>query len=598
MVWKYITDYDTLDAAIPEIMKYPVISLDVETRGLNVFKDALLLVQIGTPKEVFIFDARILNLQHLFDSLQHYTGITVLHNAKFDCKYTRRYYGYLPGRIFDTMLAETLIDAGVGQLYSSLNYLSTTYLNRPLVKEIRATFAEATAFFSDEQLNYAADDAISTLQLYPILDQRINDLNLQRVAELEFNMVKVVVDMELTGVCFNRPTWQACADRTLIDLEVAQTEFESALLKVGSINVQATKKGAIYTKEIPSAEINLNSPIQMTALLRKLGVNVPNTRAETLSEVEHPVIQLLVNYRKLAKRASTYGLNFFEYINPITGRIHSGFNQIGADTGRFSSEDPNLQNIINPDKDKTAPNYRAAFVASPDYSLVIADYSQIELRILAEVSKEPKFIKAYADGADLHTLTATLMYHIDASAVQPYQRSLAKNTNFAMAYGSGAHNLSRKFKIPLHEAEVLVANFHKGYPTLSSFLTRSGQDSVINHYSKTLLGRRRNFQIPSISNPEFKRIVSAIKRQGTNHIVQGSSADMTKLAMWALYNSVPELGGRLLLTVHDEVVSEFPNDCKQDGARMVEEKMLEAGRELITSVPVCVEVHTNTYWSK
>lgn len=598
MVWKYITDYETLDDAVPEIMKHEAISLDVETRGLDVFTDALLLVQIGTPNEVFIFDARLLNLRGLFERLAEYRGIVCLHNAKFDCKYLRHYYGYLPYRIFDTMLAESLISAGVGQLYSSLNYLSTTYLGRPLVKEIRESFAEATAFFSDEQLNYAADDAISTLALYPILNERLTEYGLQATADLEFEIVKVVVDMELTGVNFDRGVWQECYNKTLTDLQVSQAEFYQMLLPIGVINVPAKQKGVDIIKNIPAAEINLNSPIQIRALLNKFGIKVPNTSVETLAEVDHPIVQQLVQYRKLSKRAGTYGINFFEYINPITGRVHTQFNQIGTDTGRFSSDSPNLQNIPNPAKDKDAPNYRAAFVASPGYVMVIADYSQIELRILAEVSKEPKFIKAYADGADLHTLTATLMYHIDAKDVQPNQRSTAKNTNFAVAYGSGAANLSRKFKIPMGEAEVLINNFHKGYPVLSAFLNRSGQDAVINHYSKTLLGRRRNFQIPSITSPDFKRLIGAIKRQGTNHIIQGTSADMTKLAKLALYKSVEELGGRLLLTVHDEIVTEFPERFKAEGCKLVEECMVKAGQQLISSVPVLVDVHANTFWSK
>jgi DNA polymerase I len=598
VVWKYITDYESLEETIPEIMKHEVISLDVETRGLDVFTDPLLLVQIGTPNEVFIYDARVLNLQELFDKLQFYKGITCLHNAKFDCKYLRKYYNYLPYKIFDTMIAESLATAGVGQLYSSLNYLSTTYLNRPLVKEIRESFADATAFFSDDQLNYAADDAISTLQLYPILNQQLSDLGLQDVADLEFEIVKVVTDMELSGVNFSREIWQECYNKTLEDLIIAESQFKESVLKIGFLVVPAKKNGVEYMKEIPSNEINFNSPIQVRALLNRFGLKVPDTSVETLSEINHPLVQQLVTYRKLTKRAGTYGLNFFEYINPITGRIHAQFNQIGTETGRFSSDSPNLQNIPNPAKDKNAPNYRAAFIATPGYVMVIADYSQIELRILAEVSKEPKFIKAYADGADLHTLTATLMYHIDAGAVQPEQRSLAKNTNFAMAYGSGASNLAHKFRIPMREAEVLVENFHKGYPVLSSFLTRSGQDAVINHYSKTLLGRRRNFQIPSITNPDFKRVISSIKRQGTNHIVQGTSADMTKMAKVALYNTVGQLNGRLLLTVHDEIVAEFPEKFKEEGCKLVEQSMIEAGQKLISSVPVLVEVHANSFWSK
>ena len=596
----YITDQREALASTEIINKYKYAGLDIETNGLDVFESTILLVQITVPDDdltTYIYDARVLNMKEILNNLSNEV-IYILHNGKFDLKFLRHNYGFLPSHLFDTMLAETLLTCGIGKLYSSLNDLTNKYLGYGLVKEIRNSFAEQIVFFSDEQLNYAADDAIAEVRLYPILAQKLVDLGLERVSSIEFRLTRVLVDMELVGVKFDEGIWKSNIDKTLVHKKASEETLRNLYSKVGNIEVKRKQKGVEVIDTLDAGKINLNSYQQVLPVLAAFGINVSSTSFETLSNIDHPAAKALLEYRKYAKRLNAFGQSYIDdYVRG--GRVHAGVGQIGTYTGRFAYESPNLQQVINPKKDKDKDvNYRTAFIADDGYLMLKCDYSQIELRLATEISQESEFIKAYENGLDLHTLTASKVFHIPYDEVdhEGKDRTIAKNINFASLYGSGPSNLVAKFQISMKEAVRILDEFHHAYPQLSRTLQSLGDNTVINGYAKTIFGRRRNFQIPSFSSSDFFGDLASIKREGTNHAIQGSSADMTKLAMVNLYDNLIPYGGQLLITVHDEIVSQVPEEFGDIGAEAVIETMLDAGRQMIHVIPVEVDLLKGHSW--
>lgn len=232
------------------------------------------------------------------------------------------------------------------------------------------------------------------------------------------------------------------------------------------------------------------------------------------------------------------------------------------------------------------------------YVMISADYSQVELRIAAIVSQEPKLLNAYNSNKDVHRQTASFIYQVQLEEVTESQRSTGKNTNFAMLYESGAWNLSRKFRIPIKEAEHILTAFKSNYLYLTKWKDSYGREVIANGYAETLLGRKRYFLVPGFYSQSFESEIAKIKREGINHRIQGTSADVTKLAMIKLHKPIKFLGGRLLLSVHDEIVSEVPEECSEEANSMIKNLMGEAFMELVPGISIKVDTHIGTCWTK
>ncbi len=604
-MWKYITTKEDALRALQHIHPYKYLALDIECTGLNPFTDNLLLVQIGIPDIEYIFDARILDVGEILfeldkDSFEHtYMG----HNLKFDIKFLRVKYGWLPTSVYDTMIAESLITAGIGKVMSSLNDVTFKYTGTRLAKEIRSSFSEEIVFFTDQQLNYAADDVRVIPLIAEAQDKKLIEYDLFDIAyNIEFPLIPIVVDMEIGGVCFDSKRWMEIYDVTKARRQVAEVELRNMLRAAGKVKVERKQKGVKVIDEIEACEINLNSYQQLIPTLAAFGVKVTSTSFDTLSNISNPVVEQLIRYRKLSKRLSAFGQAYIDdyVVQSEWGCIvRAEANQIGAATGRMSYENPNLQQVPNPKKDPSVDiNYRECFVARPGCVLIKADYSQIELRIATEISQEPEFLKAYHEGLDLHTLTASKVFHIpyDKVSKNSRERTIAKNINFATLYGSGPTNLVNKFQIPMNEARRILEEFKNSYPVLSETIKRLGNDSVIYGYASTILGRRRFFTIPSYGNLDFNEILASIKREGGNHSVQGTSADMTKLAILYLHDDLKQFNGRLVFAVHDEVVSEVPEECGEEAGKVVRDCMIRAGETMIKTIPVDVDVSIGRSW--
>jgi DNA polymerase-1 len=353
-------------------------------------------------------------------------------------------------------------------------------------------------------------------------------------------------------------------------------------------------------------EFNLNSPQQLARVLferleihKALGRGRPrrtksgaySTDATLLERyAEHPVIAKLFEYRQWIKLKSTYVDTLPALVNPKTGRLHTSYNQTVAITGRLSSSDPNLQNI--PIRTEAGREIRRAFIAEPGHLLVAADYSQIELRILAHLSADPALIAAFAGGEDVHRRTAALMFKVDPAAVTREMRSRAKTINFGIVYGMNAYGLSARLGIPVEEAHSFIQAYFEVYPGvrawIESTIERARQDGQVT----TLLGRRRAVAELASPNP---RVRQAAENTAVNTPVQGSAADMIKKAMVALQRELRRrrLRSRMILQVHDELVFEVAQDEVETVAQLARQEMQSA---LDLKVPVVVDVGVGPNW--
>jgi DNA polymerase-1 len=605
-VWHYITTEEEMWKSLEIINRESfepfkeVMALDVETNGLNALENQLLLVQIGVSEDlVYIYDARALDMTEFFSRLSSHIR-WLFHNGKFDIKFLKKNYGWLPEYVFDTMIAESLLTAGIGKIMSSLNDLTFKYLNVNLVKEIRNQFQEEIVFFTDQQLNYAADDVIYLLKLYPLIYEQLIKKDVANIAyNIEFPLVRILAEMELLGVGFDQKLWMKIYDLTNKRQKQAEKELREMLSTAGTLDVPRKKKGISVIEKIEATEINLNSIQQVLVMLNTFGIKVDSTGSEALSNIHHPVVEALLKNRKLSKRLSAFGQSYIDDYVQKDGKIHAGFNQIGAATGRESCEQPNLQQCPNPAKDPSVDiNYRLAFIADPHCVLIKSDYSQVELRIATELSQEPEFLEAYRTGKDMHKLTASKVFHIpyDEVTKDSRERTISKNINFASLYGSGPSNLVSKFQVSMKEARTIVEGFHAAYPILTAKLKELGNEAVINGYATTILGRRRYFTTPSFGNQDFEQILSSIKREGANHAIQGTSADMTKLAKVYLYDALKEVGGNIIIAVHDEIVCQVPEEFAERGEEIVRDCMIRAGESMIKTVPIEVDVLCGKSW--
>jgi DNA polymerase-1 len=477
----------------------------------------------------------------------------------------------------------------------SLEALALKYLGRVLNKEIRKTFGmmKPMQVFTKEQLAYGVEDTEVLFPIYNMQLEALKEKELLKVAELEFELTEVVADMEETGVPINQDKWHDI-------YRTYQQKHEDSRIKIHELvydHYNLTEQLGMFER----AAINLNSPAQVKAMFQKIGVKIDSTDERALGLVNHPVAKELLEYRKFQKIMTSYGDTFLNEIHPFDNRIHADFMQIGTETGRFSCRKPNMQQM---------PKEFRECVSDPNYSIVVADYSQFELRILAEMSRDPVLIQAFNSGADLHRATAALMFDIIIEAVTDDQRQAAKTLNFGMVYGMGPGKLmdslnagkEEKDKITLARAKALVGRYKATYVKATTWLQEAGTTAYRQGYSMTTFGRKRFFTRPKFNGnqDDFDQEVASIKRQGANFCIQGGNADCTKLAMINLHNELEEYfkGSKIILQVHDEIVVLAQKSQAEAVKQLVEETMVKAAQEFITVVPIMADAKVVDCWKK
>jgi len=605
------------------------IGLDTETSGLDVFSDKLLLIQLAIAKEVFTInvgesDSRI--IKYILELIKERNLLVIGHNLKFDLKFLYHSYGVILTNVFDTMLAEMLSYIGVGSIYVSLQSLAKKYLHEVLEKDIRETFYNKVDYdFTSEQITYAEKDAQIVLLLKPLLQHLLHERGQDTPWVLEMQLLPVVTLMEYTGIILDKDKWMRASHKASADALVAKQNLNTLLeknfdkfagtyknaldvftnihypIKTAFKKADRERLTTVTTKDEIKAEvipmINFGSYVQAKYVLNKLGVPVITTNAKEMIAYKdsHEVIGYLLDYRDFTKKITSFGENFLKHINPVTGAVHTVFNQLGTATGRFSSEDPNLQNIEADDA------YRSPFVARPGYLLADCDYSNIELRIMGEASREPKFIEAFKTEKDLHKITASIIYQVPYKTVTKSQRDDGKHLNFAVLYGTSAQGMAYNFRMPLDEATAYLKRYFTQYNVLRIFIKKFGDACLKNGFSVTLGKRKRflSFMLDPKSRDQYKELAKA-RRQGVNHLPQGTSADMIKRALVYLYYENPFGFENLrpLLTVHDEIVVEFKEELKDKSKEFIDYCLKKSGEEYLKIVPEGHTVIIDTHWRK
>jgi DNA polymerase I-like protein with 3'-5' exonuclease and polymerase domains len=486
------------------------------------------------------------------------------------------------GGVFDSLLASQLISAGDIEERHGLETVASRYLNESVDKSER--LSNWNFELSEAQLEYAARDAAVLLPLREKLIDHLKAQALVKCAQLEFECVMPVADIELAGFYMHKDRW-------LEQLAIVEKRRGELAEELQEILAEESSQGSLFGGP-QRADINLDSHQQLTQALERLGIPIPdstrNWKLQPLA-VEYPVIATLLEYRTVQKALTSYGQNMIELINPTTGRLHADFRQIGAPTGRFSCTNPNIQQVPH------ATEYRRCFSGYPaGRKLVIADYSQIELRILAEFSGDRGFIEAFNSGADLHRVTAAQVFNVALDQVSREQRDFAKRLNFGVVYGIGAQRFSIMTGLSVPEAENVLRKYFATYRGLDSYLREAANRAVNERQARTASGRLVRFRYDANDRQQ----ISMTQRNGKNTPIQGTSADILKRALRLLKDELRDTTARIVNIIHDEIVAEADADQATEISQKVERAMCAAGEEYLRTVPVKVETEIADEWVK
>ncbi|MGD9135486.1 MAG: DNA polymerase I [Desulfobacterales bacterium] len=507
-------------------------------------------------------------------------------NIKYDWMVLSRYGIDLAGVAFDTMLASYLLDPS--KRAHNLDQIALDFLGHKAItfEQVAGKGKHAVLFSQvalDQATPYACEDADITLMAYEVLNAKLKDLDLDKLmATVEMPLVPVLLHMEMRG--------------TGLDLESLTQLSRSFRQQLDAL------EGSIYG--LAGETFNINSSQQLGRILfdklklpiqkktkKKTGYSTDVNVLTTLAEY-HELPALILKHRTLAKLKSTYTDALIELVNPKTGRIHTSYNQTVTATGRLSSSDPNLQNI--PIRTEEGRKIRRAFIPQRDWHLVSADYSQVELRILAHYSEDEILMKAFAEDEDIHTRTACEVFQISAEALSDELRRQAKAINFGIIYGMSAFGLSKQLEISRKMAQTFIDQYFQRYSGVKRFLERTIAEARDTRQTSTLLGRIR---ILSEINSRNHIIRQAAERTAINTPIQGSAADLIKVAMIQVSNALREkdFKSAMLLTVHDELVFEVPPDELKPVSRLVR-KTMEGVWKL--KVPLKINISHGQNWDE
>ena len=592
--FQLIKTEEELRKVVESLSTHLAIGLDTETTELDPYFGRLRLIQLATPNGVHIIDLDAFRnggngdllqtnaLAPLRDLLSAHRPVKVAHNAKFDAKFIKHSLGVDLGGLFDTLLASQLLGAGDIEERHGLEAVASRYLNEAVDKTER--LSNWNLELSDAQLEYAARDAAVLPPLREKLIERLRSDSLIDCARLEFDCVMTVADMELAGFYMHKDRW-------LEQLAIVEKRRAELADELQEVLAEESSQGTLFGGP-QRDEINLDSSQQLTKALERLGIQLPDsTRNWKLQPLaaEYPIVATLLEYRTVQKALTSYGQNMIELINPTTGRLHADFRQIGAPTGRFSCTNPNIQQVPH------AVEYRRCFSGHPEgRKLVIADYSQIELRILAEFSGDRAFISAFNSGADLHRVTAAEVFNVAVDQVTREQRDFAKRLNFGVVYGIGAQRFSIMTGLSVPEAENVLRKYFATYRQLDTYLHEAANRAVSERQARTGSGRLVRFRY----DEQDRQQISMTKRNGKNTPIQGTSADILKRALRLLKDELRGTNAQIVNIIHDEIVVEADANEAEEVAQKVERAMCAAGEEYVKTVPVKVETEIADEWVK
>ena len=509
------------------------------------------------------------------------------HNLKYDVIMLARYGLQVMPLSFDTMIAEWLVDPASRSL--GLKKLAFVRLGEQMT-EIEALIGSGKNQISmadvaiDAAAPYAAADAEICLRLYPQLKadlERVGGMKL--LEEMEMPLVSVLVAMEMEGVLLDVPFFTEMSGQ--LEIRLAEIEKEVTALVGKAFNLNSTQQ----LSDVLFGRLGLNPPDRT----KKTKSGHYSTSADVLENMSgvHPVVDLILENRELSKLKSTYVDALPAALNPLTGRVHTSFNQTGSVTGRLASSNPNLQNI--PIRSELGRKVRKGFIAADGNVLLAIDYSQIELRIVAHMAQDETMLAAFRSGQDIHATTAAAVHNVRLEDVDKSMRRDAKAINFGLIYGMSAFGLTRSTELTLAESEDFVAAYFQKFPGVKKYLDNIRKVAAEQGYVETLLGRRRYF--PALKNASNQNLRNREEREAINAPIQGTAADIMKIAMLQVAKALVDakLHGKMLLQVHDEVVIECPQGELDDTIRVVKNAM-ETAYPL--DIPLSTEARSGLTW--
>lgn len=565
---------------------------DTETSDLNTFTCNLVGLSFsfkkGTGYYVHLPQERndalaILDLFQPIFSDKHKTLIG--HNIKFDLKVMRQYGIDLKNNLFDTMIAHYLLhpDGKHGMDDVSEKLLCYTPISiESLIGKKGKDQGSMSTLKADEITDYACEDADITYQLFEILHPQLETEGLMKLfQEVEMPLMPILADMEWEGIKIEIPFLSGYSAE--LEKDIAIIEQEIFELAGEHFNIDSPKQlGPILFEKL-----------KITDEIKKTKTGQYSTAEDILSKYihSHPIVEKILDYRELRKLKSTYVDAIPALVQSTTGRLHTSFMQTVAATGRLSSNNPNIQNI--PIRTEKGRKIRKAFVARDEnHTILSADYSQIELRVIASMSEDPNMCEAFKSGADVHQATASKVFHVNMDEVTKEMRSKAKAVNFGIIYGQGAFGLAQNLGISRTEAKEIIDSYFQQFSTLKNFQSDQIQRAKQTGFVTTLLGRKR--QLPDI-NSKNAIVRGFAERNAINAPIQGSAADIIKLAMIKIYQAFQErqLKSKMILQVHDELVFDVLKSELNDVKKIVEECMAAA---YPLNVPLLAEAGIGLNW--
>lgn len=589
--YKLIENQEDISKILPYFDSQSFFCFDTETTGISPFSDNLVGISFsfkeGEAFFVYLPAERTKALEWLKFFKPYFENPNLMkigQNIKFDILFLKAYGIEVRGQFFDTMIAHYLLQP---EMKHNMDYLSEVYLKYKTI-----TYEELCGPKGKGQLpirsvdhkclcDYAAEDADVTLKLKNKLEPLIKESNLEFLFyEVEMPLISVLVDMEWEGV--------------RIDIEALH-----------SLSVDFTKQLSEIENKVYNLigdQINLSSPKQVGELIfeklkldekaKKTKTGQYSTSEEVLESLrgKHEIVGLILDYRGIKKLLSTYVDALPALINSKSGKIHTSFNQAVTATGRLSSSNPNLQNI--PVRDEMGREIRKAFIADKDCKLISADYSQIELRLLAHFSKDPHMLCDFNTERDVHASTAAKIFKIDLMDVTSDMRRKAKTANFGIIYGISAFGLAERLSISRSEAKSLIDGYFDTYPTIKTFIEKSIENARKNGYVETMFNRKR--YLPDI-NSRNATVRNFAERNAVNAPIQGTAADIIKIAMVKLYNRLlkENLQSKMILQIHDELILNVPSMELERVKSIIKEEMQNAVK---ISVPLTVEAGVGDNW--
>ncbi|MBI1289458.1 MAG: DNA polymerase I [Flavobacteriales bacterium] len=592
-------DYQLVDSAekrkalITQLAKVEVICFDTETTGLDTITAELLGIAfsiengkafyVTIPEKEEDAKAVVAEFQPIFSDEKK---TLVAQNYKYDLCVLKRYGLEFKAKAFDTMIAHYLANP---DMRHGMDFLAETYLGyKPVsITELIGKKGKGQGNMRDvdveEVKEYAGEDADITLQLYEKFDPLLDEVEARKLFnEVEMPLIPVLGAMEMEGIKLDVPALKSMSEELNTDLIKLQTEI----------------------KELAGVEFNIQSPKQLGDILfehlkiddkaKRTGKTKQyKTSEDVLSKLvnAHPIVPKILDYRSVQKLKSTYVDVLPDLVNPKTGKIHTTYNQAVAATGRLSSDKPNLQNI--PIRTERGREIRKAFIPrNNDFVLMAADYSQVELRIIAALSKDGPMIEAFKQGQDIHAATAAKVFGVAVEQVDRDMRSKAKAVNFGLMYGQSAFGLADNLGISRTEARDIIDEYFKQFPTIRAYMDSNIQFAKEHGYVETIMGRRRYLRDINSNNQTVRGYA---ERNAINAPIQGSAADIIKVAMIHVFAEMEKrkMKSKLLLQVHDELVFDAHKQELEELKELAREKMVGAAN---LEVPMVVDIGVGGNW--